>query len=161
MIERKIEPFSIQTIIDFHENQDDEKWALKALVTLLTRSDLEVFTESIEKDNYLMGLEKLFNLCLEKQEKQVEELKSKALNSPEKYIENAKSIYTLICQGCFERPAVNNKVIEAVAALDIVLELFGSEEYPEAHKLKSLILSKINKEETVKSSDYLRNGTDG
>jgi len=81
-------------------------------------------------------------MCLDKQEKHVEELRQIAANSPEYYLERARNIAQRIANGEFSAHDRSRDVGEAVEKLDIVLSLFGEERYPEAEIIRKKLLSR-------------------
>ena len=65
-IEIQIAPFGRDVVYDFIDKYENQKWALKTLVEVVTEID---FGGYVEKDGLRLGLGQLIELCIEKQEK--------------------------------------------------------------------------------------------
>lgn len=147
--ERKMDPVSMQSVIDFCEDFGDGQWAIKTFGELLGTADMNFLSNEFnvnkaEVDGYQWGLCQLLELCLERQAAQIGALREKVENSPELLIEHAKKICCLIDEGAFSDPALSSQVSESLNDLDSITTVFGADMYPEAGMIKEQIISRIN-----------------
>lgn len=146
--ERKMDPFSMQAVVDFCEDFDNGQWAIKTLGELLSTADMNFLSNEFngnkaEVEGYQWGLSQLFELCVERQEAQITALRERVKNSPEFLIEHAKKTCLLIDEGAFADPALSRPVGESLNNLDSITTAFGADRYPEAGELKKRIISRI------------------
>jgi len=163
VIEVKMDSFKLSSICDFANDFDNNKWALKALASLIVNADLVDFSSERLRDGneYRCGLQQLIEMCVDRQEQQVSELQEMATNSPEYILESAKKMKELIYNNAFSNPGSNRRVMDTVEAVDNIITLFGTEEYPEAAIIRDQILNKIAKPADININQFVANGTEG
>jgi len=142
--EKKLARFSTQNVSEYCEILTSHNWALRAFGALLESADLETHFGSSNNDasEYQWGLNQIVKLYLEYQEKKLDELREKAVNSPDTVISNAFIAYEHVNTGCYRNHGMAlEDVRNTIKKLNWVISEFGIEEYPQAGKARDKLLS--------------------
>lgn len=157
--EIQMAPFGPDTVYDFKDKYDDQKWALKTLVEIVAEVD---FGQHVESQNLRFGLGQLLELCIKRQEVIIEKFLEHIENSPENILHEAKTIKKLFSEGYSSNQYILSRGLETIKKLEVVTSLFDVEDYPEAGLLRKQLLSEINRgKDIARTSAAIGNGTDG
>jgi hypothetical protein len=135
-----IEQFGPEDYFGLCDELDNERWAFKALGMLISENDLVMFSGrgDGDSDELRWGVRQLFNFCVERQEKQLDEIRQKASNSAE-YI-----ILRAIKFGSGRIHTENtNMLTELLQQVEQILRQFGEDEYPKAIEARELLLNRL------------------
>lgn len=128
---------------------EEHTFALAALAELITTSTLEAFAEEAggyhSGENLRLGLLKIFELYLERQQKIQEEYLEKFDNLDLVLLKRGKTLLELVKEGAFnKKEKAQEKLHDAIAFLDVVIEREG-ELKPAAEKVKGACAERLEK----------------
>ncbi|MHB8067687.1 MAG: hypothetical protein ACYDIC_07285 [Desulfobaccales bacterium] len=129
-------------IVDFCEDLGWDTCALRAFGALLESSDLEEFSSSSDSAECLrVGLRKIVEMYVERQERKLNELRLKSINSYDWVIRQARSTYENVKQRAFVSADVAlEKVRQDLNRLALVIAECG-DEYPQALAIREKMLA--------------------
>lgn len=168
--ESKLEKFEPKNMILFCEGLEEDSWALRAFGVLLESSNLIEFSEDSGTDDawqYRRGLRNIVELYLDRQERKLNEIQIKSLESPEAMIKAAEVMCEATGQGCWRtHDAALETTRKEIKRMNLVISEFGVEEYPKAKKVLDSLLdlqdgiqSRIDAQKVAKiaeEADYRR-----
>ena len=135
----RLEDLGIQYFCE--DRQVWDGWALRALGVLLENADLEEFIRGNDAESLRVGLRKIIEMYLERQERKVNELRLNSINSYEHVIQEARGVYEQVNQGAFVNAGVALQAVRgALAGVALVIAECG-DEYPSAQVIRGKLLT--------------------
>lgn len=126
-VKKRVKCFNTETIMTMQDELDANNSNLRALGRLISDSDLQSFAGGVtEEEELRYGLKGLIDLCINEQERIVENCITKYRDSEMGLYEHAENTLSLIKQGAFSSSEAQAKAfVEAFEELDMILHEDG------------------------------------
>ncbi len=128
-INTALERFDPNDILELSDSFTHRNWALKSLGALLESADFEKYFCRHEKNgDYKGGLNRIVELYVDRQEKDLKDIREKSVNSPERIIMHAWKIRQAVVRGEYANQIdILDSVQGAIKELNQVILRFGDE----------------------------------
>lgn len=139
--EKELTKFEPSEVVRFCDELTVDNYALRAFGVLLGDSNLEEFTGDPEEARDLRyGLRQIVELYVKRQERKLNELSMKSLNSFERVISQVKGTYEAVNHGAFCGSDVAlEEVRTALNKINLVIAKCG-DEYPQAIAIRDKLM---------------------